>query len=116
MHFYGLIIAAVCFFMIGICHPIVIKAEYHFGKGCWPVFLVLGLILIFISIRCTNLLLSIIIGMAGGCSLWSIKELYEQEQRVARGWFPQNPKRKAVSADNADKKEADSEAKSPFGR
>ena len=31
-----------------------------------------------------------------GCScLWSIKELFEQRERVRKGWFPENPKRKA---------------------
>jgi len=26
--------------------------------------------------------------------LWSIHELFEQEKRVERGWFPKNPNRK----------------------
>ena len=30
-----------------------------------------------------------------GCScLWSIKELFEQRERVRKGWFPENPKHK----------------------
>ena len=27
-------------------------------------------------------------------SFWSILELFQQEKRVERGWFPKNPKRK----------------------
>jgi len=39
------------------------------------------------------------IGIVGlgviGCScFWSIKELYEQRERVKKGWFPDNPNRK----------------------
>ena len=30
----------------------------------------------------------------GASSLWSIGELFEQRERVAKGWFPKNPKRK----------------------
>jgi len=26
--------------------------------------------------------------------LWSILELFEQEERVKKGWFPKNPKKK----------------------
>lgn len=32
MDFSGIIIGFATFFIIGIFHPIVIKAEYHFGK------------------------------------------------------------------------------------
>ena len=33
MNVSGVIIAAACFLVIGIFHPIVIKAEYHFSAG-----------------------------------------------------------------------------------
>jgi len=39
MNFNGIIVGLATFLIIGICHPIVIKAEYHFGKGCWRAFL-----------------------------------------------------------------------------
>ncbi|WP_428046148.1 DUF4491 family protein [Candidatus Avelusimicrobium fimicolum] len=32
--------------------------------------------------------------MAGFCAQWSIKELFEQEKRVQKGWFVKNPNRK----------------------
>ena len=38
MNFESIIIAAATFFIIGIFHPIVIKAEYYFSKKIWPVF------------------------------------------------------------------------------
>ena len=39
MHFTGILIGLISFLSIGVFHPIVIKAEYHFSKSCWPVFL-----------------------------------------------------------------------------
>lgn len=41
-----------------------------------------------------SVLLSRVLGVLGASSLWSIKELYEQENRVKKGWFPANPSRK----------------------
>jgi len=38
-------------------------------------------------------LCSAILGIFGASSLWSIKELFEQRDRVKKGWFPMNPKR-----------------------
>ena len=32
MHFNGIIVGLATFLIIGVFHPIVIKAEYHFGK------------------------------------------------------------------------------------
>ena len=39
--------------------------------------------------------LSIIIGGFAFCCLWGIHEMFLQEKRVLRGWFPENPKRHA---------------------
>ena len=94
MNFYGLAIAVVTFLIIGAFHPIVIKAEYHFTYRCWPVFLAAGLILIGISVFINDPIISCILGVTGCSCLWSILELREQEERVRKGWFPQNPRRK----------------------
>ena len=93
MNFSGLIIGVVTFFTIGIFHPIVIKCEYYFGKRCWWVFLVVGLLGVIGSIVIKNLLCSVLLGVFAFSCFWSIRELYEQEERVAKGWFPSNPKR-----------------------
>ena len=34
------------------------------------------------------------VSILGFTCLWSIKELFEQEKRVQKGWFAKNPKRK----------------------
>ncbi len=94
MNFIGLIIAVVTFLVIGIFHPIVIKSEYHFGVKCWWVFLVSGILFIVASLLVENQIASTILGVIGCSCLWSILEIFEQRQRVLKGWFPKNPKRK----------------------
>ena len=44
MNWGGILLGTASFVIIGLFHPIVIWAEYHFGKGCWPVFLAVGLL------------------------------------------------------------------------
>ena len=94
MNFEGILMAVVCFFCIGLFHPIVIKAEYYWSARCWPVFLVVGLLFLAASLLVDHTLVSIGLGILGCSCLWSILELKEQEQRVAKGWFPRNPNRK----------------------
>ncbi|MBR6845883.1 MAG: DUF4491 family protein [Bacteroidaceae bacterium] len=94
MYFEGLIIAVVTFLIIGAFHPIVIKSEYYWGVRCWPVFALVGIILLGISLFVQNVLLAAIIGITGCSSLWSVLEIFEQRERVRKGWFPMNPKRK----------------------
>ena len=94
MHLAGIVIGLISFLSIGVFHPIVIKAEYHFSKSCWPAFLVAGVILMIMSAMVENVILSSAFAVIGMSSWWSILELFEQEKRVQKGWFPANPKRK----------------------
>ena len=94
MHFTGIVIGAISFLSIGVFHPIVIKAEYHFSKSCWPAFLAAGAVLMALSALSANVVLSSALAVIGMSCWWSILELFEQEKRVSRGWFPANPKRK----------------------
>lgn len=94
MYFEGLIIAVVTFLIIGAFHPIVIKSEYYWGVKCWPVFALVGAILLGISLFVSDVLLASVIGITGCSSLWSVLEIFEQRERVKKGWFPMNPKRK----------------------
>ena len=91
LNYQGLIIGIAAFLIIGIFHPIVIKAEYYFGKKIWPAFLVSGIIMILISLMLKNTISSVLFGILGFSSLWSIHEVIEQEERVRKGWFPVNP-------------------------
>lgn len=94
MSFQGLIIGAMAFIIIGVFHPIVIKGEYYFGKKIWPLFLVAGVALIGTSLFIPNNMLSAIVSVTGFSCLWSIHEIFEQEKRVKKGWFPGNPNRR----------------------
>lgn len=93
-HLGGVIIGICTFLIIGLFHPVVVKAEYYWGTRCWWVFWVLGLIGMAGSIIIKNLLVSSLLGVFSFSSFWTIKELFEQRQRVLKGWFPMNPKRK----------------------
>lgn len=93
MNFNGIIIGGITFLIIGLFHPIVIKSEYYFSKRIWPVFLLLGILFLIASIKTSHSILSPSLGVIGFSCLWSIHEIWEQEQRVAKGWFPKNPKR-----------------------
>jgi len=93
MNFTGIIIGAAAFLIIGIFHPIVVKTEYYLGVKTWPVFLVVGLGCVIATLFIENILLAAIVGIFGFSSLWSIRELFEQVERVEKGWFPRNPKR-----------------------
>ena len=93
IHFNGIIIAISAFLIIGLFHPIVIKTEYHTGTKYWWVFLIAGLICLVSALFIANNLLSAIFGVTGASALWSIKELFEQRERVRKGWFPMKPGR-----------------------
>lgn len=92
-HLLGLVIGIGTFLVIGLFHPIVIKAHYHWGTGCWWIFLLLGIIGVALSIIIGEVLWSALLGVFAFSSFWTIKELFEQEERVKKGWFPKNPKR-----------------------
>lgn len=93
MEFSGIVIGLGSFLVIGLFHPVVIWAEYHWSKKCWPLFLLVGLGLLGVSLVIESQLLCALIGVTGFSCLWSIKELFEQERRVKKGWFPANPAR-----------------------
>lgn len=90
----GLAIGICTFLVIGLFHPIVIKCEYYFGTRCWWWFLILGLICMGLSVWVGNLFVSALLGVTAFSSFWSILEIFEQQKRVQKGWFPRNPKRK----------------------
>ena len=91
MNFTGIIVGLATFLIIGIFHPIVIKAEYYLGTKCWWMFLLAGIILVAVSLLICNLVISTIVGVTAFSSFWSILELFHQKERVRKGWFPEGP-------------------------
>lgn len=94
MNFLGILIGLCTFLIIGIFHPIVIKFHYRFGTRCWWWFLILGIIGLGASICIESVFWSSLLGVTSFSSFWTIHEIFEQEQRVAKGWFPANPRNK----------------------
>ncbi|MDR1134186.1 MAG: DUF4491 family protein [Synergistaceae bacterium] len=93
MRIEGLIIGVIAFGVIGVFHPIVIKAEYYFTEKIWPLFLIAGILTLVLSCFVSQTILSSALGVLGCTCLWSILELRHQTKRVEKGWFPRNPRR-----------------------
>ena len=94
MNYSGLILGVATFLLIGVFRVIVVKGEYYFSKKIWPLFLATGITSLFISLFISSPVISSLIAVFGISCLWSIRELFEQEDRVKKGWFPKNPKRR----------------------
>ena len=94
MYFTGISIAVMTFLTIGIWHPLVIKTEYYWGTRPWILYLVVGIVCIVAALFTPNIYLSSCLGVFGASALWGIGELFKQKERVEKGWFPKNPKRK----------------------
>jgi predicted N-acetyltransferase YhbS len=97
MYYQGVFIGLLSFCIIGVFHPLVVKTEYYFGKKVWWIFGILGLFFVILSIWISSLLGSAISALFGFSCLWTVKEMFEQESRVKKGWFPANPNRKGVA-------------------
>ena len=91
MNITGLIIGLVTFLVIGLFHPLVIKAEYYLGVKSWWIFLIAGIGFVIASVLVENLIASIIMGVVAFSSFWSILEIFQQHKRVEKGWFPAGP-------------------------
>lgn len=93
-HLTGLAIGICTFLIIGMYHPIVIKSEYYWGTKCWWMFLLAGIVGLVGALCVDSLFISALLGVFSFSSFWGIKEVFEQEERVRKGWFPKNPHRK----------------------
>ena len=91
MNITGLIIGLVTFLVIGLFHPLVIKAEYYLGVKSWWIFLLLGSAFMIGSVCVANVIISIVLGVVAFSSFWSILEIFQQHKRVEKGWFPKGP-------------------------
>ena len=91
MNLIGLLVGLSTFLVIGLFHPLVIKAEYYIGVKSWIIFAVAGVVFAIASLLTEGFILSTILGVVAFSSFWSIGELFEQKQRVKKGWFPEGP-------------------------
>lgn len=92
-HLLGLTLGLCTFLIIGIFHPIVIKSEYYFGVKCWWAFLLAGILMCGLAWWVDDVFWSVLAAVCGFSCFWSIIEIFEQRERVRKGWFPKNPNR-----------------------
>ncbi|TAJ14421.1 DUF4491 family protein [Marinilabiliaceae bacterium JC017] len=71
-----------------------IKGEYLFTKKIWILFLIIGIIMAGLALFTSSIIFSAIFSIIAFVFWWGIPEVIEQEQRVNKGWFTSNPKRK----------------------
>ena len=91
----GLLIGFGAFLMIGRLSPHCREGRVlTFGKQIWPLFVLLGVAALAVSLFLRGTVPSALTAVFGVSCLWSILELFEQEERVKKGWFPKNPKKK----------------------
>ena len=91
MNYTGLLVGLATFLIIGLFHPLVIKAEYYLGVKSWWIFALSGIIFSVLSILSEGMIWSTILGVTAFSSFWSILEVFEQKKRVQKGWFPKGP-------------------------
>ncbi len=90
----GLVVGLSVFVIIGLFHPVVIWTEYYTGTRLWWVFLVVGVLSLVASLLIPDVLYSCLAGAFSFCCFWTIRELFEQKERVRKGWFPKRPEKK----------------------
>jgi hypothetical protein len=88
----GILIGLCTFLIIGIFHPIVVKSEYYFGTRCWWAFLLVGIAGIATALMIRDIFWSSLLGVLAFSSFWGILELFQQRERVRKGWFPKRGK------------------------
>lgn len=114
IHFEGFLLGISTFAVIGLFHPIVVHTHYHFGTRPWWVFALFGLACAGGALFVANVFVSALLGIVGFSSLWTVKELFEQEERVRKGWFPANPRRRAGHASRRGGRRQSGDAKTPL--
>lgn len=93
LHFTGVLLGLFTFLIIGLFHPLVIKGYYYFGMWCRWWFAMLGVVALVASVLVEDVMWQTLLGVLAFSSFWSVKEIAEQRDRVAKGWFPPNPRR-----------------------
>jgi len=92
MNWTGLLLGAVAFLIIGLCHPIVAKLEYHKGKESWWILFLPGVLFLTISFFSPKII-SVITGIIAFALFWSVIEIFKQHHRVLKGQAKRNPNR-----------------------
>lgn len=101
MNFTGIFFGLFTAVAIGLGFVWVIKLEYYVGAHVAKAVAVFGVLVVVASLFMPGFVLSAVVGIIGGTIVWGATELPDQEERVAEGMFPANPrkrdKEKAIS-------------------
>jgi hypothetical protein len=97
---FGVVLGVCVFLIIGLFHPLVVRTEYRFGVRAGWGFLLFGLGVGTACVLVDSLFLSGCLGVTAFASFWSIREVFQQRDRVAKGWFPANPRKKGTQPKN----------------
>lgn len=100
MNLTGVLLGMYMLVVIGFGFFWVIRLEYHLGAGIWKAVLAVGVLVVIGSLFLPNFTLSALVGIFGGSIVWGATELPDQEERVRRGMFPANPKRRKEQGEN----------------
>lgn len=92
LYFQGLAVGAIVFLLVGFCHPLVIRVEYHWGQHVWWLFILIAFCCFVASLTLPELP-SLLLGATGAAAYWSAVELRIQHQRARLGRTKRNPKR-----------------------
>jgi hypothetical protein len=93
----GPVLAVLTVGTIGLGHVAVRKLNYPYGSKPAPVFLVLGLGLLVLSLFTKANLTSAALGIVGMTTLWDAVEFIRQEEHIRRGHALANPDRPVES-------------------
>lgn len=77
----GIIFGLYVLFTIGLYHILVVKLEERLGTWPWAVFLLIGLLSLYLSWASSNEVSSMWWGYNAFLNLWTIKEMLEQKGR-----------------------------------
>ncbi len=87
-HLAGLFIGICTFLIIGLFHPVVVKAEYYWGTKCWWIFLILGIGGVITSLSIDNVILSSLLGVFAFSSFWPLKRSLNRKNGYGKAGFP----------------------------
>jgi hypothetical protein len=87
----GLIVGGASFLIIIFGRWACIAGEYYFSKKIWISFLLVGIMALLLSLLLKSIVIASVLSIFGLTMLWGIHEVIEQEERVKKGWFPENP-------------------------
>jgi hypothetical protein len=94
MNLTGIYLGLFMLFSIGFGFFWVIKVEYYWGARLWKAVLGFGLLVCLASLFAPTFAVSALLGILGGSVVWGATELPAQEERVRRGSFPANPRKR----------------------